>query len=104
MNRREIINEIKSVVKKENPDARIILFGSEARGDSRPDSDIDVLILLNKYPLTYSDRSAVTGPLFDLELETGVVVSPVVFSRKEWENRPFKTPFYVNIQNEGVPL
>jgi uncharacterized protein len=40
----------------------------------------------------------------DLEIKTGVVISPVIYSKKEWENRPFKTPFFIDIQNEGIIL
>ena len=28
----------------------------------------------------------------------------ILVSRKSWENRPFKTPFYVNVVNEGILL
>jgi predicted nucleotidyltransferase len=41
-----ILFRIKSVVKELEPDAKIILFGSTARGNSMEDSDIDLLILV----------------------------------------------------------
>ena len=42
--------------------------------------------------------------LYDLELSTGVLISPMIMLRKLWENRPFKTPFYINVMNEGITL
>lgn len=86
------------------PSAQTILFGSEARGEARTDSDIDLLILLDGERLSLAQEEAVTLPLYELELRTGVSISPIVMSRKQWENRPFKTPFYVNVINEGIVL
>lgn len=31
-----------------------------------------------------------------------VNIHPVVMTKYQWENRPFKTPFYVNVKNEGI--
>ena len=42
--------------------------------------------------------------LYDIELETGVSISPMVMLKKDWENRPFRTPFYINVVNEGIVL
>ncbi len=39
------IERIKSIVRKYDPSAKIILFGSYVRGELRPDSDIDILIV-----------------------------------------------------------
>ena len=46
----------------------------------------------------------ITMPLYELELKTGIVISPTVMLKKLWENRPFKTPFHINVINEGVEL
>ena len=54
--------------------------------------------------MTLEREEAVTFPLYELELKTGVEISPIVMLKKEWANRPFKTPFYVNVVNEGIVL
>lgn len=86
------------------PDAEVILYGSEARGDAYVGSDIDLLILLNIDRITLEDEEKITFPIYLLELKTGVLISPMVIAKKNWENRPFKTPFYINVMNEGVEL
>ena len=104
MRRPEVVKQIKQTIEKTDSTARAILYGSEARGDARADSDIDVLILLEGDKRNLRREEELSGALYELELKTGVLISPMIMLRKQWENRPFKTPFYVNVMNEGIKL
>lgn len=104
MKRPEIVQQIKQKIMETEPTATTILYGSEARGDARPDSDIDLLILLEGDQRDLHRESEISGALYDIELSSGVLISPMIMLRKQWDNRPFKTPFYVNVMNEGIRL
>ena len=105
MRRPEIVQRIAEAIKRVAPDATTILYGSEARGDARPDSDIDLLVLLEGENRVSVDRQMeITGSLYEIELETGVIISPMMMLKSQWKNRPFRTPFYINVVNEGIVL
>ncbi len=103
MNKESIIERIKNKVHSIDPTATVILYGSYARGDFREDSDIDLLILIDKKKITSEDEIKIAYPLYDIEFDTGVIISPLVYSKKEWENRRV-TPFSENVNKEGIRL
>ena len=102
MKRADVVEQIRKIIHEIAPTAKAILFGSEARGEARSDSDIDLLILVDGEKMSLEQEESIT--LYELELKTGVTISPIIMLKKLWENRPFKTPFYINIVNEGIVL
>ena len=104
MSRKEIVVQIQLLMRRLFPTAEVILYGSEARDEARPDSDIDLLILVDGDKLTLAQEDAITTPLYELELQTGVAISPIVMLKKQWESRPMITPFYLNVMREGIKL
>ena len=95
---------IRKTVQSIVPDATVILYGSYARGDYNSDSDLDILILLNKTKISREDEKSVKYPLYDIEFETGKIISPFVLAKKEWETQHKITPFYENVTREGIVL
>lgn len=102
IDKRDLMRQIKSSVLAVEPDATLILYGSYARGDNQADSDVDVLILLDKDKITYEDHKRISSPLYSIELETGVLISPNFYSKNNWGKRI--TPFFENVSREGIPL
>ena len=82
----------------------MILYGSYARGDNKTDSDIDILVLVDQDKVSYDDEKRIKYPLYHIEYDTGVIISPLVFSKKIWETKHRITPFYQNVIKEGVVL
>ena len=104
MKRTQIVLAVKNTLRRVAPDATAILYGSEARGESRPSSDIDVLVLLDKEKITLNDRQQITYPIYDVGLETDTIISIMVFTKRSWEKEMNITPFYHNVMKEGVLL
>jgi predicted nucleotidyltransferase len=98
---KDILQEIKKIVTEKEASAKIYLYGSRVRGTADSESDWDLLILLNKEKITTELEKEITNPLYDLEFETGQVISPMIYSEKEWNKKYKITPFYINVMREG---
>lgn len=82
---------------------QVMLFGSKARGDSRPWSDIDVLIAVKEenWPL----RREISTLAADVSLEYDVLIGPRVIGQERWERmKQHRFGLYQNVIAEGIPL
>jgi predicted nucleotidyltransferase len=62
---------IKKSIKASSPNAKVILYGSQARGDNKAGSDIDILVLVDKEKITREDEKNIKYPLYEIEFDTG---------------------------------
>lgn len=98
------LNAIRECLAKNMPsDGKAILFGSQARGTARDNSDWDILIILDKEELLPFDYDNVTYPLVMLGWELGKEINPVMYTTKEWQKYK-NSPFYKNVEKEGIIL
>ena len=84
---------------------KVILYGSYARGDYNKKSDVDIMILTD---LSFEEieeyRDKISDAAFEIELKTGIILSPVVKNIEKYNTRRKFVPFYKNVEKEGVVL
>jgi len=95
---------LKAEILKIEPTAQLILYGSRARGEAKPDSDWDLLLLTEKTRVSHEVEQLFRMPLVFMEVELGEVLSLQIFTKYEWKNKYCITPYYENIQKDGVTI
>jgi predicted nucleotidyltransferase len=100
----EILENIRALKRQILPNDRLILFGSQARGDARPDSDWDLLVLLDKEgEIEFEDNKKYAFPFDEIGWDYGAEINTLLYSTKEWNIRHF-TPFYKNVTQDGIEI
>jgi len=83
----------------------IILYGSYARGDFMPDSDIDIMILVDLSDIEIKKYSEELSRLtFDINLDNDLLLMPIVKNIDHFQYWVETYPFYSNVKKEGVSL
>jgi predicted nucleotidyltransferase len=99
----EFVKRIRQALSDSIVDVR--LFGSEARGEATPESDIDVLVIVQPDTARVSLEDRIIDIAFDVNVEFGVyisprVVTPGILTHPVWG----ETPFIKAITRESLPL
>ena len=101
---KSLLEELKRTILQHVPDAALFLYGSTARGTRLPDSDYDVLILLNA-PISTQEEEVIQDAVYELELSRSVIISLTFLTHEQW-NMPLMTanPFRWNVEKDAIQL
>ncbi len=94
--------DVKATVAKVDSQAKVILFGSRARGDYHADSDWDFLILTQKEASRLL-QDQIREMLYELELDQEQVITSIIESEEIWK-RYQETELYRNVLREGIEI
>lgn len=81
---RSAVQEAADRLKGELPVSQVILFGSQARGQAAPDSDIDLLVLTTA-PVTKKLKDQISNILFEIDLKDDVILTSISVQENEWD-------------------
>ena len=102
-NEQRALRELKERLSRDVNLRALYLFGSKAKGDDSPDSDIDIMIEIEEY--TPEIESTIDDIIFQVNLHYDVFISATIFDRKELEDGPMsQSPLYKSIERDGVGL
>ena len=96
--------EIKSAITAIDPNAEVILFGSQARGEAGKYSDWDILVLTSKPIKNLKDQEPYRNAIFQIMVDTDEVITVIIRNKDTWELKHAQTPLFREISEEGILL
>jgi len=79
----------------------VVLFGSQARGDSTENSDYDILIVLNS-DYSSKDENKIYDLCYDIDLKYNILLDVHLISQKEISSQRGKQPIFINALKSGL--
>ncbi|MBU0700297.1 nucleotidyltransferase domain-containing protein [bacterium] len=102
--KKKLLRQCVEAIRKIEPSAKVILYGSRATGKYSIDSDYDLLVLSDDN-VNLKKEDIFRQQLFPIELEEGCVVTVNVYNINQWNTPLYQAmPFHQNVEKDGVVL
>lgn len=103
-NEKKALKELKQRILERFPNAKIILYGSKARGDDEEFSDIDLLILIDSQ-INRNIKEEITEIKYKMELKYDVLFGTIIENIDFWKSAIANAiPLHWNIEREGISI
>lgn len=104
MSDNKVLSSIQALGKEIIPlGEHLYLYGSRVRSDHRPNSDWDLLILLDKDKEEYSDFDDYSYPFIELGYDLDATISAHLYTINKWKKMSFSV-FYHNVERDKIVL
>lgn len=98
-----VIEKFKSLVSEKVKVHEVRVFGSRVRGEESPESDLDVLVVVDY--LDYETEKYINDCAWEAGFPEDVVVVPIVISLDSLKNSPIRESVFIkNVYREGVTV
>jgi len=104
MNRkaRKIAGSFKRLLDERIGESEVIVFGSQARGKAKPDSDLDICVIVEKR--NKAIQNLILDCAWEVGFQYGLVLAPIIYSKGEWAGIMSQSPIVQSIRTEGIKL
>jgi uncharacterized protein len=97
----QILKQLAKKIRSRFPEARILAFGSYARGTATEESDLDICVVLES--VNPEDRLIISDMAWEVGFDHDILVSTIVIPEHEYEHGPLThSPLIEAIRAEGV--
>jgi uncharacterized protein len=102
MRKQKLFEQVKSNVLALDPQAKVFLYGSRARGDHKRLSDWDFFVLTS-FEFDRAKKDELLDLLYGVELESGKLISSIVDYKEHFEKMKW-IPLYQNVLKDGLEI
>jgi len=99
----KVVERFKALVSQKVKVHEIRVFGSRARGDASPESDLDLLVVVDC--LDHETEKYISDCAWEAGFPEDIIVMPVAISLDTLKNSPIRESVFIkNVYREGVSV